>query len=240
MPSSSLPMQQIRDVKRLYLGGNPIPSAFPSQRFYNLVYLELAMCQCRALPVDLAAVMPNVRSLNLNYNFLSELSALTGLSRLQKLTVVGSRLKDFGRPLIKLLESLPELELLDLRMNPFNSPFYAPLLAEVNGAMADQGPHMSQYEIIASTPRLPGSKLWASMDERFRKALPNEFYLRRTTYRALVIGTNVRLKLLDGLSVDEPERKKMAKFLRGLGRKLERSKGVGEEDGTVSQLESSL
>ncbi|KAH9824344.1 hypothetical protein DFH28DRAFT_1118169 [Melampsora americana] len=219
----SLPLDQFRDVKRLYLGGNPIPSAFPSQRFYNLVYLELAMCQCKTLPSDLAKVMPNVRSVNLNYNFLTELDALMGLTRLQKLTIVGSRLKEFGRRLIKVLESLPELELLDLRMNPFCSSFYAPLLAELG---SHKSPHLNQYEIIASsanssTPCMPKSQQWKSMDERFRKALPNEYYLKRTTYRALVIGTNLKLKVLDGLSIDEPERKKMAKFLRGLGRKIE-------------------
>ncbi|EGG09029.1 uncharacterized protein MELLADRAFT_77162 [Melampsora larici-populina 98AG31] len=221
----SLPMKQFRDVKRLYLGGNPIPSAFPSQRFYNLVYLELAMCQCKTLPSDLAKVMPNVRSVNLNYNFLTDLDALVGLTRLQKLTVVGSRLKEFGRRLIKVLESLPELELLDLRTNPFCSSFYAPLLAELG---TNKSPHLNQYEIIASsanssTPCMPKSQQWNSMDERFRKALPNEYYLKRTTYRALVIGTNLKLKVLDGLYIDEPERKKMGKFLRGLGRKIESS-----------------
>lgn len=51
-------MAHVRDVKRLYLSGNPLPSSFPSEKFFNLVYLELAMCQLTSLPADFASVVP--------------------------------------------------------------------------------------------------------------------------------------------------------------------------------------
>lgn len=208
----ALPTKHIRDVKRLYLSGNPIPATLLSQRFFNLVYLELAMCQISVLPADFAAAVPNVRTVNLNYNFLSDLSPLAGLARLQKLTVLGSRLKSCGRPLVEVLQTLPELELLDLRMNPSTLGFYPPLLVE--DATDDGVPHAT-YRIVSS--RAP----WSDVDTKFRKSLPNEYYLRRATYRAVLLHTCPRLRLLDGLLVSKADRVRMGKLLRGLERKID-------------------
>lgn len=107
-------MADIRDVKRLYLSGNPVPSSFPAEKFFNLVYLELAMCQISSLPPNLASVVPNVRTLNLNFNSLDDLSPLQGLTRLVKLTVIGARIGKC-RPVAQVLSSMSELEELDLR-----------------------------------------------------------------------------------------------------------------------------
>lgn len=107
-------MQHIRDVKRLYLSGNPIPASFPSEKFFNLVYLELAMCGLTSLPSNLAAIIPNVRQLNLNFNFLDDLGPLRGLTRVQKLSVVGARLSKY-RPVAEILGTMLEIETVDLR-----------------------------------------------------------------------------------------------------------------------------
>lgn len=107
-------MPHIRDVKRLYLSGNPLPTSFPSEKFFNLVYLELAMCQLTSLPTNLASVIPNVRVLNLDYNFLADLDPLAGLTRMTKLSVVGNRLAK-ARPITKVLSTLVELETVDFR-----------------------------------------------------------------------------------------------------------------------------
>lgn len=58
--------------------------------------------------------MPNLRVLNLNYNFLEDVAALQGLTRMQKLTMIGSRLKG-TKPLIRVLERMPEVEMVDVR-----------------------------------------------------------------------------------------------------------------------------
>ncbi|MBW0462828.1 hypothetical protein O181_002543 [Austropuccinia psidii MF-1] len=252
----SLPMRQVRDVKRIYLGGNPLPTAFPTYQFYNLLYLELAMCQCQSLPADLSSLIPNVRTLNLNYNFLKDLRPLANLKRLQKLTVVGSRVKTVDRNLLNVLESLPELELLDLRQNPVCAPFYPPVLLHSTSPTISDHPntttnpttavHLNQYQIVSSDQK--GKEDWQLIDDRFRKSLPNQFYLRRMTYRALILRScglshqdsksdstshphqivNKQLKWLDGLKVDEIERKKLEKFMRGLSKKLE--KGLKNDD----------
>ena len=109
----SLPTPSIRDIKRLYLSGNPVP--FPSTtKFFNLVYLELAMCSLTALPSSFASLVPNVRTLNLNFNFLDSIEPIAGMERLSKLSIVGARLGKC-RGVVEVLRTLPELESVDLR-----------------------------------------------------------------------------------------------------------------------------
>ena len=79
------------------------------------MYLELAACRLRTLPLDLATLTPNLRVLNLNYNFIEEAQPLDGLSRLKKLTLIGSRLKG-TKPLIRILQGMPDVEMLDFRL----------------------------------------------------------------------------------------------------------------------------
>jgi len=59
-------------------------------------------------------VVPNLRVLNLNYNFLEDARPLEGLTRLKKLTMIGSRLKG-TKPLIRILQRMPDVEMLDFR-----------------------------------------------------------------------------------------------------------------------------
>lgn len=87
---------------------------FLTESCYNLVYLELAACRLTSMPESLASLIPNVRVLNLNYNFLEDAKPLEGLTRLQKLTMIGSRLKG-TKALIRLLQRMPEVEMLDFR-----------------------------------------------------------------------------------------------------------------------------
>jgi len=78
------------------------------------VYLELAACRLSTLPADLASLTPNLRVLNLNYNFIEDARPLEGLSRLKKLTLIGSRLKG-TKALIRILMGMPNVEMLDFR-----------------------------------------------------------------------------------------------------------------------------
>lgn len=64
--------------------------------------------------------MPNLRVLNLNYNFVEDARPLEGLTRLKKLTLIGSRLKG-TKPLIRILQRMPDVEMLDFRHVQFHS-----------------------------------------------------------------------------------------------------------------------
>lgn len=128
---SALSLREIRDVKRLYLSGtsfggfsghgvltripgNPIGAEFMQEACYNLIYLEMAACRLTTLPADMAQKVPNLRVLNLNYNFLDDVRPLAGLTRLRKLTMIGSRLKG-TKPLIRCVKAMPDIEMLDFR-----------------------------------------------------------------------------------------------------------------------------
>lgn len=79
-----------------------------------MIYLEVAACRLTALPEDMGKLTPNLRVLNLNYNFLEDARPLEGLTRLEKLTIIGSRLRK-TKPLIRLVQRMPDIEMLDFR-----------------------------------------------------------------------------------------------------------------------------
>lgn len=111
-------MDDVRDVRRLYLSGNPVPASFPSEKFFNLTYLELAMCQLESLPTNIAHLIPNVRVLNLNFNPIHDLTPLVGLTRLKRLSILGARLTSC-RAIVNVISSMLELECVDLRCVTF-------------------------------------------------------------------------------------------------------------------------
>ncbi|KAF9561336.1 hypothetical protein CPC08DRAFT_635566, partial [Agrocybe pediades] len=184
--------RDVRDVKRLYLSGNPLESDFLVEPCYNLVYLEVAGCRLSGLPEGMAGLLPNLRVLNLNYNFLEDVRGLEGLTRLQKLTVIGSRLKH-TKPLIRLVQKMPELEMLDFRMNPCTLGWYLPLLQN-------------------------GSAGWQELDSKFRRDLPDGTYMGRLAYRGLIMERCKRLVVLDGVGITEKERAKASGLLEFIKR----------------------
>lgn len=120
----------------VHLLGNPVPTSFFSASttpFYNLLYLEVAGCRLSSLPATISSLFPNLRVLNLNYNFLDEADVCAllggtnapdgssnsagcsgGLGRLRKLMIVGSRVRSMKK-IVGLLSRLREVELLDFR-----------------------------------------------------------------------------------------------------------------------------
>lgn len=81
---------------------------------YNLVYLELAACRLTSLAANFSSLVPNVRVLNLNYNFLEDVRPLEGLSRMKKLSIIGSRVKG-TKGLIRMVQRMGEIEMVDFR-----------------------------------------------------------------------------------------------------------------------------
>ncbi|KAJ6466377.1 hypothetical protein C8R45DRAFT_839425 [Mycena sanguinolenta] len=189
-----LDFEDVRDARRLYLSGNALPANFLSAACYNLVYLELANCRLATLPAGLATLTPNLRALNLNYNFLEDVRGLEGLARLRKLSVVGARLKG-TKEIIRVVRGLPEVEVLDFRMNPCTLGWYLPLIV--------QGEEL-------------GAARWAELDGRFRRGLPDAVYVGRLAYRGLVMDACSGVRVLDGIGVTEKERAKSVGVLRQL------------------------
>ena len=78
----------------------------------------MAACRLTSLPEKFSAIVPNLRVLNLNYNFLETgavVRGLAGLKRLRKMTIVGSRMSG-TKALIRMLDAMGEnIEMLDFR-----------------------------------------------------------------------------------------------------------------------------
>ena len=63
----------------------------------------------------MSTVLPNLKVLNLNYNYFTSLEGLSNVINLRKLTVVGCRLGGREKGIVKSLKGLSSLEELDLR-----------------------------------------------------------------------------------------------------------------------------
>ncbi|GLB38287.1 putative leucine-rich repeats, outliers [Lyophyllum shimeji] len=214
--------RDVRDVKRLYLSGNPLQTGFLDEPCYNLLYLEIAACRLTALPEDLAQLVPNLRVLNLNYNFLEDPRPLEGLTRLRKLTMIGSRLQG-TKPMIRLLQRMPDVEMLDLRMNPCTLGWYLPLLVkDIPGALQP-----SEGNAIGAKGDRAAVSGWQELDSKFRRDLPDESYLGRLAYRGLIMRACARIRMLDGVEVTEKERAKADHLLAGILSKGKKWKGKG-------------
>ncbi|KAG1763031.1 hypothetical protein EDD22DRAFT_888907 [Suillus occidentalis] len=219
-----LSTRQFRDVKRLYLSGNKLKNDFIEEPCYNLLYLEVAACRLTSLPAELGRLAPNLRVLNLNYNFLNDALPLEGLSRLRKLTMIGSRLKG-TKQLIRILQRMPDVEMVDFRMNPCTLGWYLPLLVkDVPGALQPS----EDGEVRGEKGRTEYG--WQEMDCKFRRDLPDDAYVGRLAYRGLIMHACPRIGMLDGVEVSEKERTKAEQLLQGMKSKIKGSKG---KSGTI-------
>ncbi|PKS05559.1 hypothetical protein jhhlp_008076 [Lomentospora prolificans] len=177
------------EVRKLFLSGNYIKRFEPQVDFLNLQFLELANCGLQSLPPNLGQLMPNLRTLNINFNAISDLSPLRFVPRMKKLLAAGNRLAD-TTAVTELLTDFPHLTRLDLRDNPITLGFYPPLQVLV---------HADGNSGSADGFALPEAD--TERDEKFASRLDGATRLRRRLYEVVFVGCCGRLKVLDGLVV---------------------------------------
>ncbi|KAK6086833.1 WD repeat domain-containing protein [Seiridium cupressi] len=177
------------EVRKLFLSGNLLTTFEPKVDFLNLQYLELANCGLQSLEENFGQLMPNLRTLNLNFNAVEDLSALRYIPRLKKLLAAGNRLSDTGA-LANLLAEFPHLSKLDLRDNPATLGFYPPVQTLVSVEPdSDFDPFV-----------LPDAS--KDRDDGFAGRLDVGTKQRRRFYEIVVAQRCGRLKVLDGLPMD--------------------------------------
>ncbi|EIW72482.1 hypothetical protein TREMEDRAFT_25688, partial [Tremella mesenterica DSM 1558] len=226
-----LSLQDLHSVKRLYISGNPLESDFfPLTPLDNLVYVEMAACKISTWPNKFARRLPNVEILNLNYNYFEDLSGLEGMRKLRKVMAVGCRLGGSVKGFARGLGGLKKLEEVDLRMNPSTLSFYLPLLLTPSNppttemisvqnrpnatAILTGQPANKSFAISTSgKDQLQKSEDWAVMDREFRRNLPDGWYGRRLLYRGLVMAACPSLRMLDGVKVEEGEKRKAKELI---------------------------
>lgn len=174
------------EVRKLYLSGNYLQSFEPKVDMLNLQLLELANCGLTRLPEDVGQLMPNLRSLNINYNAISNVKPLQYIARLKKLLMAGNRLAD-STSVTQLLMDFPHLTRLDTRDNPMSLGFYAPLQALVK----TDG---SETTMPFALPDADEER-----DELYVSRLDEPTKLRRRLHQVVLTASCSRLRMLDGL-----------------------------------------
>ena len=180
------------EIRKLFLSGNRLDAFEPQVDFLNLQLLELANCGLRSLPETIGQLMPNLRTLNLNFNAVSDLGPLRFIPRLKKLLVSGNRLMD-STAVTDLLTDFPHLTQLDLRNNPVTLGFYAPFQWLVP---ADQS-KCTDHFVLPDTD--------VERDEQFARRLDEATKLRRRLHQVVFMASCRRLRKLDGLPLRRPD-----------------------------------
>lgn len=101
-------------------------------------------------------------------------------------------------------------------MNPLTLAYYPPLMIQ----LADSLPPHADYQILHPDDdqgAVAKSSQWTAVDRKFRKALPDAWYFKRMTYRAVLLQVVPTLVSLDGIDCAK-ERPRLAKTLGGLAK----------------------
>ncbi|KAK0877709.1 Protein nud1 [Friedmanniomyces endolithicus] len=199
------------EARTLRLSGNTFPTLQLSTTYLNLQHLELASIGLQSLPNDFGLRMPNLRTLNLNFNALRDVRPLLNIHQLRELSVCGNRL-DRLRKSVATLAKLSGLRALDLRDNPVTQGFYLP--ASLTSTMSETSVvrrSLRRQDSISTTDAdsealehakycLPSGD--AEQDSLHQGRLDEETRLRRRVYELLLAHSCPALDRLDGLGLD--------------------------------------
>ena len=117
------------ECRVIYLSSNVVPGGtfdLPDLPQCNLRELELSSCGISELPTGMGRLFPNCRTVNLNFNGLSDIAALRGMHKLAALEIARNRIKKMRRTCL-VLSRLTNITSLEMRDNPLSLGFYSPL-----------------------------------------------------------------------------------------------------------------
>lgn len=214
-----------RDVQSLDLSGNMgLTLSGYNFPFLNLNKLELTALDWTRVPDNFAAIFPNVRDLNLNFNRLTNIDGLAKLTNLRKVYLVSNKIQRTETVVTGLLGSRSSLRLLDLRLNLCNIDLYPYVFSpdELEYAKVqnyeDCSPiHLDNLEDIESfaihyKSLSKGVDEWTERDSQFINKLSIQSTLKvrlRLNYETLLINYFRRLSRLDGGHVSDEKRRMM-------------------------------
>ncbi|PGG98749.1 hypothetical protein AJ79_08769 [Helicocarpus griseus UAMH5409] len=133
LPIVHLDIGSSLSLRKLYLSSNQLsPTVLsPSSSVPSLQFLDMASCALSTLPPAFGTSFPNLRMLNLNFNALSDVAELQGITRLGRVSLVGNRISRLRR-LCQVLRSVGgrcgALTDVDIRGNPVTVGFYPELV----------------------------------------------------------------------------------------------------------------
>ncbi|KAI5210227.1 hypothetical protein AUEXF2481DRAFT_104239 [Aureobasidium subglaciale EXF-2481] len=189
-------------ARSLFLSSNIIPTLDLPNSYHSVRNLEMASCGLQDLPDDFGLKFPNLRTLNMSFNAITDIRPLLNITRLEKLHVSGNRIARL-RKTVAVLARMPHLRKTDLRDNPITQGFYAPISVSKNAVSTvsnDEEP-LSEAELqlqIAMSHRLPNANY--ATDTEHLARLDEDTKLRRRVYEILLSNGCKSLSTLDGLA----------------------------------------
>lgn len=194
------------EARVVRLSGNAIPALQLQHSFLNLQELELASTGLQELPDDFGLRMPNLRSLNLNFNALKDLRPLLNIQKLETLNVCGNRLGRL-RKSVATLAKMASLRSLDLRDNPVTQGFYSPVMISESNMLSrlqsiDPAEEDEHSELMEKAKH-GLSRLDADQDRHHQARLDENTKLRRRVYELLLAHSCRSLTHVDGLGFDK-------------------------------------
>lgn len=203
------------EARTVRLSANAIATLRLPHTYLNIQHLELSSTGLQELPSDFGLRMPNLRTLNLNFNALQDLRPLLNVHRLEKLNVCGNRLARL-RKTVSTLSKVKGLKEVDLRDNDFTRDFYAPtgtLKRATEGAtntLAKRSESLKTFiiddfeeeEVLAERAQVsafisPAGD--AEFDRQHLRRLDEDTKLRRRVYELLLAHSCPEVCVLDGL-----------------------------------------
>lgn len=181
------------EVRKLFLSGNRVGTFAPLRAFLNLQVLDLANCGLQRLPDDLGQKMPNLRVLNLNFNGLSDVSGLLGITRLKRLHLAGNRFAEF-KVLARVLAVFDWLAEVDLRGTPLTHGFYPSMHVAVREEKDETQSTVDPFRLPDADP---------ARDAKFCGLLDMDTRIERRTYERKFVRACKQLQMLDGLLVNK-------------------------------------
>lgn len=184
------------EVRNLYLSLNPTYGLQISQHLLSLQRLELASMGLKQLPDNFGQLTPNIRSINLNFNSITDLRPLLNIKRLSELFLASNKLERL-RANALVLGKLSTLSKLDWRDNPLTLRFYAP--SSENRIMSLR--RKPSEEQLKNRFLLPNGEVEADVQHLLR--LDYETRIRRRVTEMMLANLCKNLKELDGLPFDK-------------------------------------
>ncbi|KAK4618357.1 Septation initiation network scaffold protein cdc11 [Fulvia fulva] len=196
-------------ARTVHLSGNSLPMISLPHNLLSVQHLELASVGLQELPPDFGLKLPNLATLNLNFNSLKDIRPVLNINRLEQLLVCGSRLDRLRKTAIT-LSKLKTLKTVDIRGNDLTQPFYPlhactqPITSVIRrsacgGMEDDEDTKAEEGESMKYLlpPLDPGA------DRIHYERMDEDAKLRRKVYHAILANGCPTLEFLDGLAFDK-------------------------------------
>ena len=192
----------------LHLSGTHLPTLNLSTSYLSIRHLCLASTGLQTLPQDFGLHMPNLRTLNLNFNHLTDVRPLLNLQKLERLTLCGNKVARLRKSVATFakLGALRELDLRETGLVGGLYPSFSSTLSrntslvpktQTNAASEEEDEDDKYVQMEHARYELPPASI--EQDKQHQARMDEDSKLRRRVYELLLANSCANLKELDGL-----------------------------------------